>query len=138
MKITVVTKEEKDVRYLLVNAGVRYWEDAEINGEEDEDGSLTPCRDGDSWKPLIDLENGHILNWEEGKQAKIHFKVCDAGIYTLLDEDRVPVKKIDGYVPSILRPEDSGYGDYIIMNISEQGFIKGFDGTDLDAFQDAE
>ena len=34
--------------YIEVSAGVRYWEDATINGATDTDGTLTPMRKGDN------------------------------------------------------------------------------------------
>ena len=37
MKATIKNKKEIDVRYLKVDAGVRYWEDADVNGEPDID-----------------------------------------------------------------------------------------------------
>ena len=37
MKATIKIKKEIDVRYLKVDAGVRYWEDADINGTPDVD-----------------------------------------------------------------------------------------------------
>lgn len=123
MKLTVTTQYETEVKYLQVKAGVRYWEDAEVNDVEDEKGDLIPCRVDDNWSPLIDLETGQILNWKEGTKADIHYKVCDAGAYTLLDEDRNMVKEIDGYVPNLMCPKDTGYGDYIIMDVDTKGFI---------------
>ena len=111
------------MKILKVMADVRYWEDATINGVEDECGNLTPCRKGDSWCPEIDIQSGKINNWPQGTKADIHFKVCDMGVYTFIDKNGVEVKKIDGYVPGIMCPEGSGYGDYIIMKIDENGFI---------------
>lgn len=111
------------VTHLQVEAGVRYWEDATVNGETDEDGSLIPCRSGDCWCPIIDLATGVIEGWPAGTTASIHYKVCDAGRYTLLDAERNEVKKIDGYVPSLMCPSENGYGDYIIMKIGGGGKI---------------
>ena len=37
MKATIKNKKEIDVRYLKVDAGVRYWEDADVNGVPDID-----------------------------------------------------------------------------------------------------
>lgn len=120
--ITVKTEVTKSVRYLKADCGVRYWEDAEVNGVEDEEGNI-PCRNGASWQPVIDLDTGKIEGWPEGTTADLHYKVCDAGVYTLLDENRETVKQIDGYVPSIMCPEGNGYGDYVIMKIGGDGKI---------------
>lgn len=113
-----------DVKTLIVDARPRYWEDTEVNGKEDTDGTLIPCRDGDSWKPVIDIETGVITNWKAGTVAHVHYKICDDGTYQLADAEGKIVAQIDGYVPSIMCPEEEGYGDYIIMTIDETGKIK--------------
>lgn len=125
-EIEVITKAKRAVRYLRVEAGVRYWEDATVNGEDDEDGKLIPCRQGDCWAPTIDLETGAIETWPAGTTAHVHYKVCDAGRYTLLDGERNPVTILDAYVPKIMCPEKNGYGDYIIMSIGPDGKIAGW------------
>ena len=78
-KVVVTTKSEAEVKYLRATCGVRYWEDATVNGKEDTDGTLIPLRDGDTWKVTIDLATGIIEGWPEGTTAKIHYKVCDEG-----------------------------------------------------------
>lgn len=124
MKIELNIKKEFEVRHLLVEAEVRYWEDAHVNGVEDVEGDLIPCREGDLWKPIIDIETGIITNWEQGKSANIHYKVCDAGEYWLLDEDGNKLVKSKGYyVPDLLAIEDDGFGDYIILKVNESGQI---------------
>lgn len=133
MQIDLIVKQSYDVRYLQAECSVRYWEDAIVDGVADEGGTLIPCRSGDVWAPLIDLEAGTILNWPPGKTANIHYKVCDAGVYSLLDEDRNIVKQIDGYVPKAMCPGGDGYGDYVIMMIDEVGKIANWR-ADLTAF----
>lgn len=124
MKIKLNIEKEYDVKYLLVNAGVRYWEDATVNGVEDEAGDLIPCREGDRWCPLIDVDSGIIENWEQGKKAQIHYKVCDAGEYTLLTLGKEVIIQRDGYVVDAMCPQGGGDGDYIIMHVDENGKIK--------------
>jgi len=131
---TLKTEKTVAVRYLQAKCGVRYWEDASVDGVEDADGSLIPCRDGDYWCPLIDLETGKVENWRQGVTAEIHYKVCDDGEYALLDETKENVKTIDGYVPEMLSPKDNGFGDYVIMDIDAEGAIQGWK-TDLRAFE---
>jgi len=120
---TIKIEKKVEVKTLIVSAQVRYWEDTEINGKEDTDGTLVPCRKGENWEPVIDIETGIITNWEAGKTASVHYKICDAGIYQIADSSGVIVKEINGYVPEILCPEGDGYGDYIIMKIDENGKI---------------
>ena len=134
--IKVTTSVSVPVKYLRARCGVRYWEDATVNGERDEDGSRIPCREGTAadndklgggdWCPTIELETGKIEGWPEGTTADIHYKVCDDGDYELLDADRKAVKRIDGYVPNILCPGGAGYGDYVIMRIRRDGTIAGW------------
>lgn len=123
MKVELKVKKEFEVKYLQVEANVRYWEDATVNGVEDENGELVPCRVGEIWKPFIEIETGKILNWTEGVEANIHYKVCDAGVYKLLDDTKSVVKEIDGYVPTLMSPKEAGFGDYIIMDINKNGQI---------------
>lgn len=125
MKIEVKITKEVDVVTLQIEACPRYWEDATVDGVEDTEGTLIPCREGDLWKPLIDLDSGMILNWIKGKKAEVHYKVCDRGSYRLLDkEGKAQLAIEDNYVPNIACPEKCGYGDYIIMNIDSNGQIQ--------------
>lgn len=50
----------------------------------------------------------------------------DVGIYFLYTENDVLVKFIFKYVPAIMCPEPEGFGDYIIMNVDENGKIEHF------------
>ena len=56
----------KQVKYIEVNAGVRYWEDATLNGEEDAEGKI-PLRKGDDWCPIIELATGRVPEWPGNK-----------------------------------------------------------------------
>lgn len=123
MKATVKIEKEVEIKTLEVSARVRYWEDTTVNDAEDTDGNLIPCRNGDNWEPVIDIDNGRILHWEQGKKASVHYKVCDAGVYTLKDAEGNTVFTKEGYVPSIMCPGADGWGDYIIMEIDENGMI---------------
>lgn len=112
--------------HLKVSAQVRYWEDATVNGQEDADGSLIPCRNGEAWEPLIKLATGQIVGWPTGTKADVHYKICDAGEYWLADADGKLIHKWKGhYVPDdLLAYDKDGYGDYIILDINEQGVIQ--------------
>lgn len=137
MKIKIKQTVEKEVMFLQVRAGVRYWEDSTVNDVVDEDGNLIPCRDGEDWCPKIFLATGRIVNWTEGVRADIHYKVCDDGDYTLLDVHGAVVLTQEGYVPGILCPEENGYGDYIIMKVNEKGEIDNWN-PDLSCFGEDE
>lgn len=137
MIVKIKVEKEVNIKTLEVSAGVRYWEDATVNGVEDIDGDLIPCRNDDRWCPVIDLETGKITNWIEGKEADIHYKVCDDGSYILKDENGDKALELDGYVPSIMCPSGNGYGDYIVMNINANGQIENWE-ADITDFQDGE
>ena len=110
--------------HFLAHAEVRYWEDATVNGATDEDGSLIPGRDGNDWRVTIRLADGRVDGWPEGTTADIHYKVCDAGEYWLLDANGVKLAHRDGYVPgNFLCHGGNGYGDYIILTIGPDGRI---------------
>lgn len=122
-EITTQTSTTVDVRILKVECNVRYWEDATVNGVDDDDGDLIPMRRGDTWAPFIEIDTGKVIHWPAGTTAHVHYKVCDEGCYTLLDVNGDPVRSIDGYVPAMLSPGGSGYGDYVIMDIGPDGVI---------------
>jgi hypothetical protein len=127
MEVEINVKEKKkfNLKTLHVNANARYWENSTINGFNDtERGDLIPCKENNSWKPIIDIDNGIILNWEKGKVASIHYKVVDCCRYEIHDDNGKIIKSVeDGYVPRTLSPKRNGYGDYIIMDIDENGLI---------------
>ena len=120
--------------YIAVNAEVRYWEDTKVNGVEDTTGTMIPFREGKMWKPVIRVSHGAFVDWPLGVTADIHYKVCDAGTYALLDENKQVVGTWNGcYVPnSFLCHGDDGYGDYIIMKIDAEGFIHDYRKPDID------
>lgn len=122
------------MRYLIVEADVRYWEDATINGVEDIEGALTPFKRGNLWAPVIDLFAGTVVDWPKGTTADIHFKVCDAGEYWLSSDGKTKEVKWGGYyVPDdYLCHGDPGYGDYIIMKIDAEGKIENYSPPDID------
>lgn len=85
-----------------------------------------PCRfkqdnDYDRIKLVVDSNTGRILNKDFPVDFKfeIDTKVCDEGIYILLDANDNELFKIKDYVPDFLPNE---YGDYINLKI-ENGFI---------------
>jgi hypothetical protein len=81
------------------------------------------------------LAAGRIIGWPQGTTADIHYKVCDDGIYELLDEHRNTVAKREGYVIGMMCPERNGYGDYIIMKVGPDGVIANWK-VDLSDFEE--
>lgn len=127
-------RKVNNATFIAVIAEPRYWEDATINGKVDEDGSLVPCRNGTCWEPVIRLEDGLIQNWPQGTTASIHYKVCDQGLYWLLDADGNRIAKWRGdYVPDeFLCHGDNGHGDYIIFAVNGSGFIENWRRPQID------
>lgn len=143
---TITIIEPSDVKYLKIDVGPRYWEDASIKIEEkweddidyleqkkgttpkmpfavkDETKTYTEYR----WQITIDLENAKVLDWPQGVEARVFYKVCDDGTYYLLDADKNVLKKVDCYVPDILSYIENGFGDYIDMKIDGDGNLVGY------------
>lgn len=120
-------------KLLFVEAAVRYWEDATVDGKEDTEGTLIPFRQGVIWKPVIELSTGRIVDWPQGTTAKVHYKVCDAGEYWLGESGYRMAKWRGSYVPSdFLSIGDEGYGDYIILTIGADGLIEGWTPPEID------
>lgn len=152
MEIEITTKVKKEIKYLGATMGVRYWCDCEYSTdgenwidpcvEDTEEESenmkkMTPLvvnkdigyRPSDYWEIVIDIDNGRVLNWPENFWLKTHYKVCDDGEYVFLDKEGKEVVNITKeyeqyYVPDFLALEDSGYGDYVYLNIDNEGNIE--------------
>ena len=137
MKVKIKVEKEFDIKTLEVSAHVRHWENSDINGSPDtENGDLVPCKNGENWCPIIDIETGIITNWEQGKLAEIHYLVCDRCSWKLKDSEGNIVLEVNGeYVPDTLCPQDDGYGDYIKMHINDDGLIHKWE-FDINDFTD--
>ncbi len=73
----------------------------------------------------VDLKELKVVDWNENN-GFIHIwsKVCDEGVYTLLDADRKPIWQIYGYVPNkLIPPYEKGYGNYLEMKIEKDGSL---------------
>lgn len=139
MKTTVKINKKVELTILKVSAGVRYWEDAIVNGEQEpERETKIPFRRGDLWCPKIEIDTGIIIGWPKGTTAEIHYKVCDQFSCDVFDdEDNVVLKLQEDYVPRFMCPSENGYGDYIKMTINAEGKIEGWK-FDLSAFTNDE
>jgi hypothetical protein len=142
-----------DVRYLKIDVGPRYWEDSKVNGQDDisweeQNKGVKPNmpfatyfdetaskRKSDSyrWVLTIDLLTMKIIDWPNGVEARVFYKVCDDGAYYLLDENKNILIEKYCYVPSILCYIENGYGDYIDMVIDKDGNLYGFPIEEKDA-----
>ena len=87
-----------------------------------------PCmsRDGLYWSPVIELDSGKIINWDNGVEASVCIKVCDNGRYLLLDANKRAIySRDDEYVPEayLVHSIEPGYGDYIQFDIDPVCYI---------------
>ena len=124
IEIEIIKPQVFHVKYLVVNAKVRFWEDTSLNGVSDENGNIYGLM-GDNWVLEIDVDTGKIVNWPEGDVASVWYKVCDAGEYTLLDSDRNTIVEMkNSYVPNCLDTSNAGYCDYISLEILPDGTIE--------------
>lgn len=144
MKRKIKVEQEIDLAIADCTIFARDWEDSEINGvEDDADNPQMPCviiADEDkrqlAWCPVVNLDNGQITNWQKGVTASIHYKSCDENCIHILDRECNVVKEYEGYVPCFLCPKANGFGDYVIMDIDENGFIQNFNNNLDDVFDD--
>src|SRR3546814_11257522 len=79
-----------------------------------------------SWLVRINLAEGRIEGWPADMQAEIHYKVCDAGLYWLTDQDGRRIARWKGqYVPSaFLNHDRSSNSDYIVLTVTPSGQIE--------------
>lgn len=123
--MSAATERRLQPVYIEVSAEVRYWEDANVNGVNDDDGTLIPGRSGDRWCAVIGLEDGAVMDWPAGTTADICYKICDQGEYWLLDAERRRIAKWGGhYVPDDTLCGGKGYGDYIEIMIGADGHVE--------------
>lgn len=134
MIIELKTTKTVDVKYIKCSIGARYWEDGTVNDEEDTNGDLIPLREGDYWCPIIDLDTGIIKDWPSGTTADVHYKSCDDNEFTLLDSEMNVLHMQNSYVPDFLAINDDSFGDYVIMEIEENGQITDWDSSKVDLY----
>lgn len=83
------------------------------------------------WCPVIDVNEGKVLDWTPGFILRTHFKVCDQGVYVYSNYDEtqqiVSCDCDDYYVPNWLCDFDEGYGDYMYIQINGDGTIENWD-----------
>jgi len=117
VKATITKRVEVEVKTIVIDIAPRYVGD----GPDDDMHTSTPMLVGEKWVAHVDIDTGQIEEWPEGETADIHVKVCDRGVYKLLDENQVEVARIDGYVPNSIVP--GSYGDYVELKIDSEGII---------------
>lgn len=151
MKISIIKPVEIEAKFLKVRAGVRYPEDSEFIEVENDRKINYISDDAENpkmpfieveydkyghkkfyWIPIIDLENGVIINWPKGVKVHVFYKVCGDFECTVYNEYDNEVLHYEGYVPDFMSIEEEGYGDYIDMIIDENGCIQKWNITSSD------
>lgn len=119
MKTTVKIEKEVDIKHVIIDIAIRYVGDSD---DDDVPTDFPLLRDDKkTWLAKVDIDTGIIDGWPQGDSREMHAKVCDAGIYTLLDADGNTVATLSGYVPNDLVP--GSYGDYVELSIDGGGKI---------------
>lgn len=115
--VTRKVEVEVEVKTIRIEISPRYI------GDNDDDDVPTnmPLLKGESWVALVDIDTGEIEDWPAGKEASLFAKVCDAGLYTLLDKDGSVVAQLADYVPHGVVPGE--WGDYVDLKINGDGVI---------------
>lgn len=136
MKQIIKVEKEVNITTLEVNIIPVYWDETVVDGDYDtESGDKVPCKEGDRWKPIIDIDKGIITNWKQGKTAGIFYDAFNDSIYTLKDEDGNIVTEKTECVPSIMRP-DRCYREHINMSINASGVIENWNPDLSDFFEE--
>ena len=83
------------------------------------------------WCPVIDVNEGKVLDWPENFVLVTHFKICDQGVYVYSNYDEtqqiVSTDCEEYYVPDWFCDWDNGYGDYMFIQINGDGTIENWD-----------
>ena len=91
------------------------------------------------WCPVIDVNEGKVLDWPKDFILDTHFKVCDQGLYLYsnADESRQILSEDCDlyYVPDWLDADGDGYGDYLQIRINGDGTIEHWDRLKMKLFE---
>lgn len=149
MKINILQEKEVNVKFIGCDIGLgENINGFEIFGDIKEDEEIPfiekiLCGVYEyRWRPIIDIDEGKILDWPSNLKMDVMCKTVDDNILYILDENKQPiswyddrdkdiVEYYDGYVPEILDTDGDGYGDYIQLHIDENGYIKDFNKEDI-------
>ena len=132
-KHSLESKLKNKVRYLMISIpydvedglGIIAFDDGMETDLQSKDGFLPPMFNGKNLtlEVIVDLQERKVVDWNDNN-GYIHMwaKLCDSGVYTLLDSDKNPLWQIAGYVPNALVPPyERGFGDYLELTIESDG-----------------
>jgi hypothetical protein len=137
MRVTVMRPVEVDVRTARLVLPLRYPGEVRPENAPDFPGRVEPAHG--RWAALeytIDVDTGRIRDWPQGREAKLHLKVCDEGSYFLYDAAGDPVYTLAGdYVPGWVPGE---WGDYVELDIDAAGVITNWRADAVRAFLESD
>ena len=163
MKVNIKVTKEVELDKIIVKAGVRYWCDCKYSEdggntwvEPENDDEATDeefkkklpfvyredigYKPSDYWNITIDVNTGKVKDWPKNFCLSTHFKVCDDGLYQVIDtEGNIIWDSMETryyYVPDFLAIGDEGYGDYMYLDIDKDGYIKDWETDGLPALRD--
>jgi hypothetical protein len=84
------------------------------------------------WCPIIDVDEGIITNWDINESVYVFLKVCDEFECTVKDASDAIVASYNGYVLNFMAITDEGYGDYIYLDVNEDGYIENWSFDEYD------
>lgn len=119
MKATVKIEKEVEIRAVKIDIAPRYIGDTEDDDMPTDFPLLNDAKT--AWTAIVDIDTGQIGSWPIGEVREMYVKVCDAGIYSLIETDGTTIATISGYVPNGVVPGE--YGDYVDLKIDANGFI---------------
>lgn len=119
MKASIKVKQDVEIKFVVIDIEPRYIGDSEDDDMPSDFPLLNETKT--QWRAKVDIDTGVIEGWPHGDAREMFVKVCDAGIYTLLDASGNELALLDRYVPHGVVPGE--YGDYVSLKIDESGRI---------------
>ena len=85
----------------------------------------------------IDVSDGTVVNWPEGKTADFDtVKLVDGGTYEMYDAEDTLIAHYKGYVPEMLSINTKGWGDYLEFNIGPDRKIINWSFDSMDKYNE--
>lgn len=119
MKASIKVSQEVEIKHVVISIEPRYIGDSEDDDMPTDFPLLNDAKT--EWRAKVDIDTGVIEGWPQGEARSMYVKVCDSGIYTLIDVDGNERARLADYVPHGVVPGD--YGDYVSLKIDESGRI---------------
>lgn len=128
--------EKINAKYIIIRAYTMFFDDSFINGNKDSNYVPNmPCiaEEDNCWQPIIDIDEGKILDWPNDIEANIIYQVngdCEI-ICKTKDDKTICTNENYKYVPKFLSPGEKECDYYIQMNVSKNGHIENWNVEDV-------